>query len=67
MTQDFDLGRPVAVDPSGAWHEIPSHPVLRGVDATIARPPERVPRHRIPQMAPDWALAHAGVHRERAA
>ncbi|TYK46767.1 ferritin-like domain-containing protein [Actinomadura decatromicini] len=56
---------------------------LRGIDATIARLPgfsdatlaqdarrrslERVPRDRIPQMASDWALAHAGVHRERAA
>lgn len=56
---------------------------LRRVDATIAELPgfadatlaqdarlrslERLPRHRIPQMASDWALAHAGVHREQAA
>ncbi|TDB87187.1 ferritin-like domain-containing protein [Actinomadura sp. KC216] len=53
---------------------------LRRLDATIAQLPgfagatlaedarrrslERLPRHRIPQMASDWALAHAGVHRE---
>ncbi|WUH99097.1 hypothetical protein OHR68_37240 [Spirillospora sp. NBC_00431] len=28
---------------------------------------ERLPSHRIPRMASDWALAHAGVHRENQA
>lgn len=56
---------------------------MRRIDATIAGLPgfadatlaedarrrslERLPPHRIPQLASDWALAHAGVHREHAA